>query len=168
MAEKFILEVTLEQARLIARACEFYSRMRNGQYSELGFEYMMYKHDKAVSFDRDHFEQVLYAARPFVFPDMRYGVQQHYGVHHDQRSDEAWDIYESVRYALAWHEHPEGGDWVDFREPMNWSGNPLPKCRIEEDKECANTADTVPTCSTETSAGAAKKGKKSDTNGQNV
>lgn len=135
MAEKVVMEMSLEQAELIARACEFYSSMRNGKYSELSWEYTLYKHDKAVEFDRDHFEQVLYAARPFVFPDLRYGSSQHYGVNHDKRCDEAQDAYEVILHALACHREPEEVDTLDFLEPMCWSGVPLIKCKIVEDDE---------------------------------
>lgn len=42
-----------------------------------------------------------------------------------------WAVYAAIRYALAWHDHPEGGDTVDFGEPLGY-GEPLPKCEVEE------------------------------------
>lgn len=44
----------------------------------------------------------------------------------------AWDIQQVVRHCKAWHEYPEGGLTVNFDEPMNCSGQPMPKCEVVE------------------------------------
>lgn len=136
MAEKVVMEMSLEQAGLLSRICDFYARMRNGQFSELGFELAMHKPKNAVDFDRDVFDYILMAARKMVFPEL-HGLGHHYGVGHDHTADEAWDMHEVIRHALAYHRDPEGGYTVDFREPMNWSGEPLIKCKIIDDVQTA-------------------------------
>lgn len=50
----------------------------------------------------------------------------------------ALDLYSRIglgqlsRHCKAWHEHPEGGLTVNFDEPMNCSGQPMPKCEVVE------------------------------------
>lgn len=40
-------------------------------------------------------------------------------------------VWLTIRYALAWHDFPEGGQWVDFYEPMNRSDQPMPKVELK-------------------------------------
>lgn len=40
-------------------------------------------------------------------------------------------VWLTIRYALAWNDFPEGGQWVDFYEPMNRSDQPMPKIELK-------------------------------------
>lgn len=128
MSEKVILEVTMETARIIDRACDMYMRLRNGQFDELSWEMSRKKHQHSVLFDREEFDNKLFEARQIIFPDLP--KNSNYGVGKDHDGDMAYEVHEVIRYVLAYHEHPEGGYGVDFHEPMNWSGEPMPKCEV--------------------------------------
>ena len=45
----------------------------------------------------------------------------------DENSSISWDLYQSIRYSVAWHESPEGGLQVCFDSPMKTSKEPLPQ-----------------------------------------
>ena len=45
--------------------------------------------------------------------------------------ERCWAVYATIRHALAWHDHPEGGMTVDFDEPMGY-GERMPVCRVED------------------------------------
>lgn len=124
-----VLKMSMDQAMLVARACEFYMRMRNGQYDELAMEMVINKHLYAQPFDRQAFEEHLYQARKMLFPKLY--RNSHYGIRHDTIGDRAWEMYEVIRHALAWYRHPEGGMGVDFDTPLPLAcDSVLAKCEI--------------------------------------
>lgn len=128
----YILELTNEQAKCVKTACEFYARMRFGQFQELPWDMLdVCAHDFCER--RDAAEKLLFDARKYIFPELK-GREHSYGVGHDYRADSAWEIYEAVRYAIAWHENPDGGGTVDYDTPMHFSGACVPKCYLKEDK----------------------------------
>ena len=134
MSEEYILTLNREQAALLSRACEFYSRVRNGQFHEIVWELSLNEHKyAAANFDWDLVDALLSAARKPIFPNLSMSPGHHYGVNHDHDSDVAWDTHEVIRHAIAYHDNPEGGEGVYFREPMNWSGLPLPKIQVKEE-----------------------------------
>lgn len=44
----------------------------------------------------------------------------------------AESVWLAIRYALAWHDFPEGGIWNDFFSPLNRSDQPMPKVELKE------------------------------------
>lgn len=44
----------------------------------------------------------------------------------------AESVWLAIRYALAWHDFPEGGMWNDFFSPLNRSDQPMPKVELKE------------------------------------
>lgn len=50
---------------------------------------------------------------------------------HEGSPYRAETVWLTIRYALAWHDFPEGGQWVDFYEPMNRSDQPMPKVELK-------------------------------------
>jgi len=44
----------------------------------------------------------------------------------------AESVWLAIRYALAWHDFPEGGMWNDFLSPLNRSDQPMPKVELKE------------------------------------
>ena len=147
--EKVILEMTPTTARMVQTACEFYFRAMIGQ-----FEYCIDEIANGIPWKRDikhikmHEEErkdefdgwierrkasITHAehAKQELFPEL--GRYWSYGVGKCEDADIAWQVNEVVRHALAWHRNPEGGWTVDFDTPMQWTKEPLPKCRIEEE-----------------------------------
>lgn len=134
MAEKVVVELTREQARAVMNATELLARLEIGQFKEITWKMIdRFMTDDGKKFDstrRDAADELLEQACRAVFgvnqynrPDVREKSMQH------QR---CWAVYSTIRYALTWHDHPEGGVTVDFQEPLGY-GEKLPVCRIEED-----------------------------------
>jgi hypothetical protein len=136
MSEKITLELTREQARAVMDATELLARLEIGQFEEITWRMIdrfrgQDKNGKPTFDDRsrDLANAYLKCACLAVFgtkngwPDVGEKSIQH------QR---CWAVYAAIRYALAWHDHPEGGDTVDFGEPLGY-GEKMPKCEVEGD-----------------------------------
>lgn len=131
--EKYILTLTREQALTVSKACEFYARVMMGQFGEIAFETMLQsiKQDDFCT-RREMMEDLLFQARKFAFPDLM-SRGHSYGIGHSKPADRAWNAYQAIRYAVAWHEHPEGGITVDFRKPYPAGGEAVPDCKVDAD-----------------------------------
>lgn len=130
---KYVLTLTTEQLLTVSKACEFYSRVMMGQFGEIAYETMLQsiKQDDFCT-RREMMEDLLFQARKFAFPDLN-GRGHSYGIGHNQSADRAWNTYQALRYARAWHEHPEGGITVDFNKPYPAGGESIPDCRLLTD-----------------------------------
>ena len=90
---------------------------------------------------RDQAEAFLKLARAVLFPEL--DPSSYYGVGHNRNADISWNVNQVIRYAIAWHDNPEGGDTVNFHKPMSWSGTPLPSFKIiASERENDKLADT--------------------------
>lgn len=67
--------------------------------------------------------RTVFGVNQYNRPDVREKSMQH------QR---CWAVYATIRYALAWHDHPEGGVTVDFQEPLG-IGETMPKCKVVDE-----------------------------------
>ena len=126
MSDTYTLTMDAETARVVSRACEFYARILFGQWDEISWE--MTLRDKTFMDRRQECERFLGLARAAAFPILAPGAS--YGVGHDRTSDTAWNAYQAIRYAIAWHDHPEGGITVNFDTPLRVSDAPMPKCEV--------------------------------------
>ncbi len=113
---KYQLELTEEQAKIVAQACEFFARIRIGQFQEI--HYLCLR--DSISNDeyctrREEAEKHLLKARKVIYPEL-HGIGHSYGVRKFQDANRAFDIYQVVRYALG-----------DSRTPYAL-GEPLPEC----------------------------------------
>lgn len=124
---RYVLSMTEEQARAVSRACELYARLRIGQLDELNFELLLFKSREDICERREQALNLLLLLKKIYFPELN-GHGHSYGVGHDEVSDRAWVAYQAMRYAMAWHDHPEGGIGVHFDPPMPLSNEPLPTC----------------------------------------
>lgn len=111
------LELTDEQARIVARACEFYARIRMGQFKEIIWNcapnhYVEHPNEA---------ERLWLQLRKHIYPDLQ-GAGHSYGVGHFPDADTAFDAYQVIDYALG-----------SKREP--WSFHDLPKCEKVRDKK---------------------------------
>ena len=126
MSATYTLTMDDETANVVKRACELYARILFGQWEELSWEMIL--QDRTFVERRPDCEAFLGLARAAAFPDLVPG--QSYGVGHDRTADTAWHAYQAIRYAIAWHDHPEGGLAVCFDKPMKFSDAPMPKCEV--------------------------------------
>lgn len=65
---------------------------------------------------------VVFGRNACNYPDIKKKSEEH---------KRAWTIYSVLRHARSWHENPKGGITVNYDEPLNLAGGPMPKCRIE-------------------------------------
>lgn len=137
MSEKITLEMSRAQAQSVMDATELLARLEIGQFEEITWKmidrFSGKDKDGKPTFDdrsRDLANAYLKSACLAVF-----GVQNGWpnvgekSIQHHR----CWAVYATIRHALAWHDHPEGGDTVDFYEPLGY-GEPMPKCVMEESR----------------------------------
>ena len=131
--DEYVLHMNAETARIVSRACELYARLRCGQFEELQHLTVWPQGEKDTSFGEriQKCRESLEFAKKAAFPELN-GPGHSYGVGHFRDSDTAWNVYQAVRYIMAWHEHPEGGYTVNFREPMKYSDAPMPRCEVRD------------------------------------
>lgn len=113
---KYILDLTEEQAQTVSQACEFFARIKLGQFQEIPF--LCLSNELTGSnycTRRDVANKHLLDARKAIYPDLN-GIGHSYGVGKFPDADRAFDVYQVLRYALG-----------DQREPFRF-GEPLPTC----------------------------------------
>lgn len=103
------LRLNEEQAKICAQACEFFARIRMGQFQEL--VWLCGKNHCAEDYDTA--QRAWLDLRKQVYPDLD-GPGHSYGVGYFPEADTAYDIHQVIDFAM-------GG-----KEP--WSHNPLPEC----------------------------------------
>ena len=115
------LILTEEQAGIVANACEFYARIRMGQFNELVWQTMdMRVHMDDYCTRRDEAERLLLEARRQIYPELVCAGHS-YGIGKFEDADKSFDVYQVLRYALG-----------DERRPFSY--HELPKVeRMEED-----------------------------------
>lgn len=137
MSETITLTMSREQAQAVMDATELLARLEIGQFEEITWK--MIEHFRGTdkngkpTFDstsRDLANVYLNCACLAVFgvKNGRADVGEK-SIQHER----CWAVYATIRHALAWHDHPEGGDTVDFGSPLGY-GEAMPKCKIEEDE----------------------------------
>lgn len=113
---KYILELNEEQAKTVAQACEFFARIKMGQFSEIPFLLLA---DELPGTEycarRDAANNYLQNARKAIYPEL-HGIGHSYGVGKFADADRAFDVYQVLRHAMG-----------DPREPFRL-GEALPDC----------------------------------------
>lgn len=130
---KVTLTMSMEQAQLLAAACEFYARIHMGQWREIINSCLDIARDDFCE-ARDQIEPLLNQARQIVWPELQHPGAS-WGIGKFEDADIVWEIYEVLRHAIAWHREPKGGRGVDFYRPMSFSGRALANCKIEQIKK---------------------------------
>lgn len=125
---KYILTLTPEQESIIERACEFYSRIIMGQFSEITWEIFCHSSqgDETYWNRRDQFDKVMSSAYRIAYPNGPHELDKY----ESERRGVAWNTYQSLRFVRSWHDHPEGGLTVNFNEPFDIDGCGIPKCEV--------------------------------------
>lgn len=113
---KYILDLNEEQAKTVAQSCEFFARIKTGQFNEIPtllLDSELPGNDYCTR--RDTANQHLLEARKAIYPELN-GIGHSYGVEKFADADRAFDVYQVLRHALG-----------DSREPFQL-GEPLPGC----------------------------------------
>lgn len=114
------LTLTDKQAEIVSRACEFFTRIRIGQFGEIIWNCAPKHYVK----NPDAAEKAWLDLRKHIYPDL-HGPGHSYGLGHFEDADTAYDVHQVIRYALG-----------DKREPFSYN-NTLPKCEcVENDAPC--------------------------------
>lgn len=141
MDEKYTLTMTPETERVMERALEFYARALLGQMRHVCDTLIDSRLSELPAVDSEEHQQAfdnlmkhrdaalfyMCMAKSEIWPTL----VGSYGVGHSPECDTAWGVYEVLRYTRSWHEEPEGGITVNFNKPMQWTGEPLPECKVE-------------------------------------
>ena len=139
MDEQITLTMNREQACAVMMATELMARLEIGQFEEITWKMLDRFEGKdkngEPTFDghsRDIANAYLKCACLAIFGANAYGWPDvgEKSITHKR----CWAVYTAIRHALAWHDHPEGGNTVDFGEPLGY-GEPLPKCKVNGSKE---------------------------------
>lgn len=106
------------QAKIVSRACEFYSRVRMGQFEEIIWTLMQESVGEASFCERrDLAKECLLRAREHIYPELR-SAGHSYGMGDFEDADTAYDVYMVLRRLFG-----------DTREPFSTSLEPLPKAK---------------------------------------
>ena len=108
------LTLTDEQARIVSNACEFYARVRMGQFNEIVWNCLQVKNVDDYCERRNEAKRLLLEARNQIYPDLR-GIGHSYGVGKFEDADKAFDVHQVIRHATG-----------DKRTPFSYYE--LPKC----------------------------------------
>lgn len=112
---KYNLILDEEQARIVAKACEFYARVKVGQFGEIVSLCTNYYYDGY----REDTEEAWLNLRKLIYPDL-HGIGHSYGIGKFEDADKAFDVYQVLRKK-----------WGDEREPFSYYE--LPICETIED-----------------------------------
>jgi hypothetical protein len=123
---KYQLELTKEQLQVLSRACEFYARIRMGQFKEITWHCLNWADEDVNNLcnRRDKAEELLLEARKQIYPEL-HGIGHSYGIGKFKDADMSFDIYQVARNYLG-----------DNRPPFSY--NELPKIREVKDNEGKN------------------------------
>lgn len=138
MTQRYTLEMSAEQARLLVQALDHYSRIGSGQFENV---VDVYDHDYRMSL---HKKEDLRDALNLAKGVVGHPANGSHGIHNPNVNDcfrQAYDIQQVIRNRLAFDRKPEGGIQVDFDEPRQISTVPLPTIRrlpteAEPDPRC--------------------------------
>ncbi len=125
----YTLNMSEEQAQILVRALDLYSRIGIGQFEEILDVYDPL-HKRVPVEARDAARRLLNSVKA-VYGHPANGSN---GIHSPEVRDEfraAYDIQQVVRHRLAFDRHPEGGFQVNFDEPRQISQLPLPSIKSE-------------------------------------
>lgn len=106
-----------DQAELVSGVCEFYARVKMGQFKEIIWYFLDMKLPPEDYCERrDKAEQLLLKARESIYPAL-HGIGHSYGIGKFEDADKVYDVHQVIRYAR--------GHW---REPFSYY--PVPKCTV--------------------------------------
>lgn len=120
-----VLKLTEEQAKIASKACEFYARMRMGQFGEIllnseVLKEMMSQNPDGFCDRRDQAMHHLFKAREYIYPELK-GRGHSFGIAKFKDADRAFDIHQVIRHTMG-----------DPRAPF--SVYELPKCERTDDE----------------------------------
>lgn len=118
------LEVTTKTAQVIMRATELMARINGGQFTAL-LENI--ENEQLIGNERDEILELLQNAAQLANITAVSGKQA------SEQGNISWDVYQSVRQALAFQKNPERNPALNLHDdPTHFSNEPLPKIRVSK------------------------------------
>lgn len=135
--EKYVLTLNREQAEIVSHACDLLSRLHIGQFQELKWELLNMNYDAGVGaeFIANKWEKVMQALdelRVLAYPGYIKNPNYDSVIGNIPVADNGYNVHQVLRYKMAYHDHPEGGDTVDFHKPIQLGKAELPICEVIE------------------------------------
>jgi hypothetical protein len=131
----YVLVVNDEQAEVLAKALDLFSRIGCGQIEELLRHptiqkklYELIDSDKYL--DTKNEAEILIGKLKKLLVGFDLNASQSITIAHEPNRV-AYDIFQVLRNRIAWFKRPAGGMEVDFHEPIKWSEQPLPEVKRE-------------------------------------
>lgn len=130
--QTYQLTITAEQAHVIQKALELFSRVHMGQLDPVAYILCSYRQIREL---REEDLGLIHRFLRSVEPTAT-GLDPggYWGIFSGKVQDTArvaWDLQQVVRHRLAWDREPRGGIYVDFDPPMRSSSEPLASIRRE-------------------------------------
>lgn len=136
--EKYVLTLNREQAEVVSRACSLLSRLCIGQFRELRWEFINMNYNAGTG--EDYFknnwakvDKLLDELRSLAFPGCIKNTNYDSVVGNVPMADNAYNVHQVLRYQMAYHDHPEGRDTVNFHKPIQLGPAEIPKCKVVQD-----------------------------------
>lgn len=111
--KQYQLILTEEQARLVANCCEFYSRIKLGQFNEISYQLTMADLSEGWCERRDEAERYLQKAKECIYPELK-GVGRSYGIGKFDDADKAYDVFQVIRKQFQ----PDRGPIFSYQEEI--------------------------------------------------
>lgn len=106
LSMKVHFKVTKEQAQTISVACEFYSRVIMGQFTEIVWHTLSIKLGTAEFCERrDLAEDYLLKARQYIYPTL-HGIGHSFGIGYSEKADMSFDVHQVLRKHLGIEREP--------------------------------------------------------------
>jgi hypothetical protein len=120
VTKTYTITATSEQAHVLSRACEILARLGIGQFRDAleqmpKIEFLPFGWHETM-------EDIGRLLAPLMIGNVD-GWRSSLGIHHDQVSDRAktaWDLYQAIRYRLAWDDAVAHGVIPDATAPRKW------------------------------------------------
>ena len=118
--KKIKLILSDEQAKIGSKACEFFARIKIGQFDEIVFHTLDHKIECKEYFERrERATKHLLEARKSIYPEL-YGIGHSYGIGRFEDADKAFDVHQVIRHTMG-----------NEREPFSYYD--LPECELIND-----------------------------------
>jgi len=131
---KYSLHIDEDQAKVLIKALDLYSRIGLGQFQEIIYAFNWRKIVGREDFDLRYGEAKEHLNKA-KFHLTLHPPNASLGIFCKETPEEAkmtWDIQQVVRHRLAWDKEPKGGWRVDFDNPMQSSQKQLPTIKEEK------------------------------------
>lgn len=129
----YIITLNENQAIVLSKALDVYSRLFAGQYDFLKTCISGFYTKKSVNVKKVN--DLLDELKLSMFPEL--SLNAYYSILSPEIGKEpkiSWDIHQTLRNKISWTENPEGSYTVDFDPPMKTSEEPLPIVEVKTKK----------------------------------